>query len=59
MVQVVQVTVQAQQLFWFSLFFWLSSHQHLYGNTLIQFKEQREKVTLNLNLRVTFLLNEG
>ncbi|WP_441987326.1 hypothetical protein [Paenibacillus sp. 2RAB27] len=33
-VEVVQVTVQAQQLFWFFLFFWLSSHQLLYGNSL-------------------------
>jgi hypothetical protein len=56
MVQVVQATVQAQQLFWFFLFFWLSSHQLLYGNFLIQHKLQVEKVTLHLKLRVTFFL---
>ncbi|MBP1965590.1 hypothetical protein J2Z65_004835 [Paenibacillus aceris] len=47
-----QVTVQVQQLFWFFLFFWLSSLQLLSGNSLIQHNEQRKKVIHNL--RVTF-----
>jgi hypothetical protein len=41
-VEVVQVTVQAQQLFWFFLFFWLSSRQLLYGNSLNNTKTMRK-----------------